>query len=113
MENDLINDLIVRLKTYQTDEEIKLINDAISFAINVHRNQYRKSGEPYYYHLIEVAKILTEIKLDNSSIASGLLHDSIEDTNTSLDEIKDKFGNEIANLVNGSTKIKYTALSDR
>ena len=110
MENDLINDLIVRLKTYQTDDEIKLINDAISFAINVHRNQYRKSGEPYYYHLIEVAKILTEIKLDNSSIASGLLHDSIEDTNTSLDEIKDKFGNEIANLVNGLTKINKFSL---
>ena len=109
MNANLVNDLIDNVKIYQTNEEIDLINKAINFAKDAHKEQFRKSGEPYYFHPIEVAKILSEIKLDNSSIACGLLHDTIEDTSATIEEIRENFGFEIANLVDGLTKInKYS-----
>ena len=110
MSVNLINDLINNAKIYQTNDEINLIYKSIEFAKNVHKEQFRKSGDPYYYHPIEVAKILTEIKLDNSSIACGLLHDTVEDTNATLKDIKNNFGEEIANLVDGLTKINQYSL---
>ena len=110
MNADLVIDLINNVKVYQSSKEIDLINKAIEFARKAHKEQFRKSGEPYYLHPIEVAKILTEIKLDNSSIACGLLHDTVEDTSATLDEIKDSFGLEIANLVEGLTKINKFSL---
>ena len=110
MNANLVIDLINNVKVYQSSKEIDLINKAIEFARKAHKEQFRKSGEPYYLHPIEVAKILTEIKLDNSSIACGLLHDTVEDTSATLDEIKDSFGLEIANLVEGLTKINKFSL---
>ena len=110
MSKNLINELIKSAKIYQSKEEVNLIERSIEFAKKVHNKQYRISGDPYYYHPIEVAKILTEIKLDNSSIACGLLHDTVEDTNATLDDIKKNFGNEIANLVDGLTKINKFSL---
>ena len=110
MNIDLVNDLINNVKVYQSNKDIDVIQKAIDFAKNAHKEQFRKSGDPYYYHPIEVAKILTEIKLDNSSIACGLLHDTIEDTSATLREIKENFGLEIANLVDGLTKINKFSL---
>ena len=74
------------------------------------KNNFENLEDPYYYHPIEVAKLLTEIKLDNSSIACGLLHDTVEDTAATIEEIKEKFGNEIASLVDGLTKINKFSL---
>ena len=110
MNYQLVNDLINSAKNYQDDKDIVLIEKAINFAKKAHQTQFRQSGEPYYFHPLEVAKILTEIKLDTFSIASGLLHDTVEDTSATLDEIKKKFGLEVANLVEGVTKINNFSL---
>ena len=109
MENHKINELVKLAGEYISEQEIELIFKAIDFSSKAHNNQKRKSGEPYINHPIEVAKILVDIKLDSASIISGLLHDTIEDTTISLQEIKNSFGDEVANLVDGLTKInKYS-----
>ncbi len=83
------------------------------YAIKKHRGQFRKSGEPYYIHPIEVAKIVTDLKLDRDSIIAALLHDVVEDTNTSLEEIEKKFGKDVAFLVDGLTKIEKHKFSSK
>ena len=110
MKDDKINELIVIVKDYIPAKEIESIKQAIEFSSNAHNNQLRKSGEPYINHPIEVAKILAGIKLDSSSIVSGLLHDTIEDTDISILEIKKKFGDEVLSLVEGLTKINKFSL---
>ena len=100
---------IEKLISYVKDEESKIIINAISFSQKAHKNQIRKSGEPFIIHPLEVAKILTSVKLDASAIAAGLLHDTIEDTNISINEITTVFGDQISELVQGLTKInKYS-----
>ena len=100
---------IEKLISYVKDEESKIISNAISFSQKAHKNQIRKSGEPFIIHPLEVAKILTSVKLDASAIAAGLLHDTIEDTNISINEITTVFGDQISELVQGLTKInKYS-----
>ena len=103
MDSTIINDLIEKTQTYQTKEDVKLIKKAIEFSKEAHSKQFRNSGDPYYFHPIEVANLLTEIKLDTSSIACGLLHDTVEDTSVSLEDIKNNFGSEISILVDGLT----------
>jgi len=109
MENIKIKELIYLTKNYISENEIKLISKAIKFSEDAHINQKRESGEPYINHPIEVAKILAGIKLDSSSIVSGLLHDIIEDTSVSISEVRNLFGEEVSSLVEGLTKInKYS-----
>ena len=79
------------LKFIKTKMKLRYIKKALEFTKKAHKEQFRKSGDPYYYHPIEVAKLLTEIKLDNSSIACGLLHDTVEDTKATIEEIKKNF----------------------
>jgi len=110
MKNDKINELIAIVKDYIPAKEIDVIIQAIEFSSNAHNKQLRKSGEPYINHPIEVAKILAGIKLDSSSIVSGLLHDTIEDTDISILEIKNNFGDEVSSLVEGLTKINKFSL---
>ena len=83
----IINELVDKVRTYQKKQDIDKILKALEFSKDAHSKQYRKSGEPFYHHPIEVAKLLTEIKLDSSSIACGLLHDTVEDTSVSLNDI--------------------------
>lgn len=93
---------------YLKPKEKQEIENAIDYVIEKHKDQYRKSGEPYYIHPIEAAKIIADLKLDKTSIISTLLHDIVEDTNTTLEEIKEKFGKKVAEIVDGVTKIgKY------
>ena len=106
----ITDQLIKNIKTYQSNEEILLIKKAIDFSKNAHSKQFRNSGDPYYFHTIEVAKLLADIKLDSSSIACGLLHDTVEDTSVSLEDIKVLFGTEISSLVDGLTKINNFSL---
>ena len=109
MENPKIKELISTIDTYIPEKEIDTILAALNFSQDAHNNQKRKSGEPFINHPIEVSKILASIKLDSSSIVSGLLHDTIEDTAISIKEIDKNFGEEVANLVQGLTKIsKYS-----
>lgn len=98
------------LTTYLKDTEIKTITKAIQFSVLAHKDQVRKSGDPFIIHPIEVAKILTSINLDSSGIAAGLLHDTIEDTKISIDEITNTFGEQISELVQGLTKISKFSL---
>ena len=99
-----------KLTYYLKTEEKNKVQDALRLSENVHSNQLRKSGDPFIIHPLEVAKILTSIKLDGDSIAAGLLHDTVEDTDLSIDEISKKFGKQISELVQGLTKISKYAL---
>ena len=110
MENFNQIESIDQAKIYISENDILLIKKAINFSSKAHDSQVRKSGEPFINHPIEVAKILTSIKLDTSSIIAGLLHDTIEDTEISFNQIKKIFGNEVADLVNGLTKINEYSL---
>ena len=99
-----------KLTTYFNETEKNIITKAINFSEIAHKDQLRKSGDPFITHPIEVAKILTSIKLDASAIAAGLLHDIIEDTDISINEISNTFGNQISELVQGLTKISKFSL---
>jgi len=102
------------LVSYLKKFDRELIFKALEFSNEAHRNQLRKSGEPFILHPIEVAKILTTIKLDGDSIAAGLLHDTVEDTALTVLDIKEKFGYQIAELVEGLTKIsKYSLKANK
>ena len=98
-------DLINKVKIYNKFLNPEKLNKAYDFAVKAHSNQKRASGDPYSVHPIEVANILTELKLDSATITTGLLHDTIEDTFATYETIKGEFGNEVADLVDGVTKI--------
>jgi guanosine-3',5'-bis(diphosphate) 3'-pyrophosphohydrolase len=98
-------ELINKVKSYNKFLNPEKLNKAYNFAIKAHENQKRDSGDPYSNHPIAVASILTELKLDSATITTGLLHDTIEDTHATYETIKNEFGSEIADLVDGVTKI--------
>ena len=98
-------DLIKKVKTYNRFFNPKTLSKAYTFALNAHKNQTRDSGDPYLSHPVEVANILTELKLDSATIATGLLHDTIEDTKITYENVEKEFGKEVADLVDGVTKI--------
>ncbi len=100
-----LTSLIERLQRYDSTADVDLVRRAYEFSANVHKGQKRKSGEPYFVHPVAVAGVITDLKLDVPSIATGLLHDTVEDTLTTLSEIETLFGQEIAALVDGVTKI--------
>ncbi len=98
-------DLINKVKTYNKFLNPEKLNKAYDFAVKAHGNQKRASGDPYSVHPIEVANILTDLKLDSATITTGLLHDTIEDTYATYETIRGEFGDEVADLVDGVTKI--------
>ena len=98
-------DLINKVKVYNKFLNLERLDKAYNFAVKAHQNQKRASGDPYSVHPIEVANILTELKLDSATITTGLLHDTIEDTFATYETIKNEFGDEVAELVDGVTKI--------
>ena len=97
--------LIDKVKSYNKFLKHEKLSKAFHFAVKAHKNQKRESGDPYAVHPIEVANILTELKLDSDTITTGLLHDTIEDTHATYETIKEEFGKEVADLVDGVTKI--------
>ena len=105
------NELIDQIKSYNRFLNSESLNKAYNFALEAHQNQKRDEGVPYIIHPVAVAKILTELKLDSATITTGLLHDTIEDTNVTYETVKKEFGEEVANLVEGVTKI--SALEDK
>jgi len=105
-----LNDILDRVGGYHPDPDLDLIKKAYVYSAKVHQGQIRKSGEPYLVHPLEVAGILAEMRLDEASIVTGLLHDTIEDTLATKDDIAELFGSEIAELVDGVTKLsQFTA----
>ena len=105
-----LNDILDRVTAYHPDPDLDLIKKAYVYSAKVHQGQIRKSGEPYLVHPLEVAGLLAELKLDESSIVTGLLHDTIEDTLATKEEVSELFGGEIAELVDGVTKLsQFTA----
>ena len=110
-----LDDLILRLKAYYSDADFKLLKKAYHFATDAHKNQKRSSGEDYIIHPINVAGVLIKLRMDMESIISGLLHDVIEDCNVSPQTIEQEFGQEVAQIVIGLTKIsqiKFKTIAD-
>ena len=105
------NELITKIKSYNKFLNSESLSKAYKFALEAHENQKRDEGVPYIIHPLAVANILTELKLDSATITTGLLHDTIEDTNVTFETVKKEFGEEVANLVDGVTKI--SALEDK
>ena len=99
------NELIDQIKSYNKFLNSATLNKAYNFALEAHQNQKREEGVPYIIHPVAVAKILTDLKLDSATITTGLLHDTIEDTKVTYESVKKEFGEEVANLVEGVTKI--------
>ena len=90
---------------YMNEEHVALVERAYHFAAVAHQGQVRKSGEPYIIHPIQVAGILAELKMDPETVCAGYMHDLVEDTGATLDDIKELFGPTIAMIVDGDTKI--------
>mgnify|MGYP001386115202 CR=1 FL=1 len=99
------DELITKIKSYNKFLNPETLTKAYDFALKAHEKQKRDEGSPYIIHPVAVANILTELKLDSATIATGLLHDTIEDTHATYNTIKEKFGIEVADLVDGVTKI--------
>src|SRR3972149_10822498 len=108
-----IEELVATIKSYNPDADIGVLHKAHAFAATVHRGQARRSGDPYLSPPMAVAAILTELKMDVRAIAAGLLHDAIEDTRTTVGEIRTLFGDEVADLVDGVTKLSKLPFSTR
>ena len=98
-------ELIEIIKAYDPNMNEDLVNRAYVYAMKMHGTQTRASGDPYFSHPLEVAGILTDMKLDTASICTALLHDTVEDTAATLEEIEKLFGVEISRLVDGVTKL--------
>jgi GTP diphosphokinase / guanosine-3',5'-bis(diphosphate) 3'-diphosphatase len=108
-----ISDVLEKVQSYYPAADVGMIHRAYDFSAKVHKGQKRMSGEPYLIHPLAVAAIIADLKLDVPSIVGGLLHDTVEDTLTTLDELKVVFGREIAALVDGVTKLSQVNFSSR
>ncbi|MEE8326313.1 MAG: bifunctional (p)ppGpp synthetase/guanosine-3',5'-bis(diphosphate) 3'-pyrophosphohydrolase [candidate division NC10 bacterium] len=108
-----IEGIVETIKAYNPEADVAVLRRAYEFAASIHQGQARRSGDPYLSHPMEVAAILTELKMDVRSIAAGFLHDAIEDTQTTMKEIRTVFGDEIADLVDGVTKLSKLPFSTR
>jgi GTP pyrophosphokinase len=105
-------DIVDRVQATHPSANIEIIHKAYVFTAKVHHGQVRKSGEPYLIHPLNVAFLLADWNLDEETVTTGLLHDTVEDTMTTLEEVRDLFGDSVAHLVDGVTKIGRVTLSD-
>ncbi|HIC92406.1 MAG TPA: bifunctional (p)ppGpp synthetase/guanosine-3',5'-bis(diphosphate) 3'-pyrophosphohydrolase [Syntrophaceae bacterium] len=108
-----LNDILDKVTSYYPKADLSLIEKAYIFSAKVHEGQVRLSGEPYLSHPLEVANVLANMRLDIVTIASGLLHDVLEDTKATVDEVQELFGKEVATIVGGVTKISKMSFLDR
>jgi len=106
-----INDIIDKITEYYPDADLDIIDRAYIYSARVHDGQVRLSGEPYLSHPLEVAGILTDMKLDVVSVAAGLLHDVVEDTHATIEEIHEMFGKDVSHIVSGVTKLSVLPFS--
>ncbi len=108
-----INEILDKAAVYLSGSDQALVQKAYVFSAAAHAGQIRLSGEPYLSHPLEVANILAEMRLDASAIAAGLLHDTVEDTRATLEEIKEQFGDDVTKIVNGVTKISKMSFESK
>jgi len=109
----IYKELIGKIKTYNPNLDKKLLDKAYKTAKKYHGNQFRKSGEPFIIHPLSVGMILADIQLDQTSIAAAILHDVVEDTEYNLEKVMSEFGNSIARIINGVTKIDKLVFNTR
>ncbi|MDE1467737.1 RelA/SpoT family protein [Aurantiacibacter sp. D1-12] len=98
-------ELVERVKSYDPDADEALLNRAYVYTVQKHGSQMRASGDPYFSHPVEVAGLMTDLKLDQETIITALLHDTVEDTLATIDDVRANFGDEVARLVDGVTKL--------
>src|SRR5688572_8558663 len=109
-------DLVERIRGYHPAADVEIVSRAYDYSVRAHEGQKRKSGDPYFIHPAAVAGIITELRLDTASICAGLLHDVVEDTLATVSDIERDFGQEVAFLVDGVTKlskINFASKEDR
>lgn len=110
------DDVIKKVSEYMNDDHVKMVKRAYEFAKIAHKDQMRQSGEPYITHPIQVAGILADLHMDPETVSSGFLHDVVEDTGAELSDVQELFGNDVALIVDGVTKlskIKYKSSEER
>ena len=112
-ESGRLDELVARVQSYNPQADAALIRRAYDYSARMHAQQKRKSGEPYVIHPLNVALIIAQLRMDLPSVVTGLLHDVIEDTGASLDELQGLFGEEVARLVDGMTKVSKITFSSR
>src|SRR5215831_15409243 len=108
-----LGDLLDKVRSYNPAAPLDVVERAYAFSAEVHRGQRRQSGEPYLTHPVQVAGIIADLRLDVPSVATGLLHDTVEDTLATLPQLETMFGKEIAGLVDGVTKIGQINFTSR
>src|SRR5574342_1377836 len=108
-----LGELLSEIPRYQPGADLDLVSRAYAFSQEVHDGQRRMSGEPYHVHPLEVAGLLVDFKMDVTTVIAGLLHDVLEDTATSKDVLAERFGSDIAEVVDGGTKIGKLAFASR
>ncbi|MBN2358418.1 MAG: bifunctional (p)ppGpp synthetase/guanosine-3',5'-bis(diphosphate) 3'-pyrophosphohydrolase [Deltaproteobacteria bacterium] len=108
-----LNDIVDKFLAHHPDADVDLIKKAYVYSAKVHAGQVRKSGEPYLVHPLEVAGLLADLKLDAASICTGLLHDTVEDTLATLEEVETLFGKDVRELVDGVTKLSQISFTTR
>ncbi|MDH5472156.1 MAG: RelA/SpoT family protein [Gammaproteobacteria bacterium] len=109
----LISDLCQIVEDYMNEEQVREIYNAYLFSAQAHEGQYRKTGEPYIYHPISVARILAEMHMDSKSIAAAILHDVIEDTEVTKESIAEHFGQDVSELVDGVSKLTHIQFKNK
>jgi GTP pyrophosphokinase len=100
-----IDDILETIRSYHAEADLDAVRRAYVYSAKVHQGQIRLSGDPYMSHLLEVAAILTRLRLDVPTIVTGLLHDTLEDTLSTKEELRELFGDEVTEMVDGVTKI--------
>jgi guanosine-3',5'-bis(diphosphate) 3'-pyrophosphohydrolase len=110
---DLVDELLAEVEAYKPDVDRELLTRAFDYAAQAHSGQLRQSGQEFIYHPWGVAKILAGLQLDEATLAAALLHDVVEDTSTDIDELRAEFGEEVANLVEGVTKLTRVKFQSR
>ena len=108
-----LNDILDKVTAYHPEANLDILRKAYVYSAKVHGGQVRKSGEPYLTHPLAVAFILAELQLDEASVATGLLHDTVEDTLATIEEIESLFGSDIGALVDGVTKLAQIRFQNR
>src|SRR5450631_1442267 len=106
-------DLLRKIRAYRPTDDLTLVKKAYDFSLRNHQGQTRASGEPYLVHPLEVATVLAEMRLDTTAIAAGLLHDAVEDTSVTIEQIQTEFGEQVAHIVEGVTKISRIDFASR
>ena len=106
-------DLMKRMQENRPHDDLSIVKKAYDFSLKHHEGQSRASGEPYLVHPLEVALVLAEMKMDPVAISAGLLHDSVEDTSVTIVDIRKEFGEQVAHIVEGVTKISKIEFATR